>query len=204
MINVSISRNFIASICLFFIFSCNNRISKKASPSKVIVSKNIYNIINSDTTNYDKYNLDFDNDGLSDAIFSNKFLLGDSLFIFKNNNHKYELTLKTINFSEDGVYVIKNIKKVDYKKCNLLIDTYFNGEGGMKKEIYLDYNINSKKWKIDNSIFKTTYCDENDNCFNKTCNIIQNVILDKNTNWTNYKNIADYDNSECVVEKIKK
>lgn len=204
MVDVSISKNFIGILCLFFIFSCNYRIAKKVSPNKIIDSENIYNIINSDTTNYNKYNLDFDNDGLSDAIFSNKFLLGDSLFIFRNNNQKFELTLKTINFSEDGMYIIKDIKKNNFNKNNLLIDTYFNGEGGMKKEIYLNYNINSKKWKINNSIFKITYCDENDNCFNKTCNIIQNIILDKNLNWSDYKNIGDSDNNQCVVEKVRK
>ena len=187
---------------LLIILSCN-RIKKKAILSKENFSENVLSAIDSDTVSYNKYSFDIDNDGYIDKVYCNKHLLGDSLFVFRTVGQKYELSLKTINFSEDGIFVVKNIEKPFTGTTGLKISAYFNGSEGMTQDIYLYYNKISKEWKIDNTVFKTTFCDEKDNCFDKTCKVAQNIILDNKTNWSKYRNIDSAKKNECKIEKIR-
>ena len=83
------------------------------------ISKSPQNV-STDTGVVDKYmkndkyfsvDMDVNNDGLTDKIFSNKIYKGDSLIIFFKQNDKYILKLSTINLSQDGGQQISQIVK---------------------------------------------------------------------------------------------
>lgn len=192
MKNVKI--NSLILFLIFLIFCCFIKKNEKNKPfnSKLIEQK----LIKLDTTKYDIYNIDFDKDGNIDKILCDKHLLGDSLYIYKKVGSKYALSLKTINFSEDGIYVVKNIYSIKSTNPNLVISTYFNGSGGMKQKIFLTFNSNI--WKISKTIFETKITSSKRKI--KYCTIIQDLILNKKTDWSNYKNIDESKKTDCTIK----
>jgi hypothetical protein len=176
------------------LFCCFIKKNEKNKPFNSKLKENKF--IKLDTQKYDIYDIDFDKDGKIDKILCDKHLLGDSLYVYKKIGSKYALSLKTINFSEDGIYAVKNIYSIKSKKPNLVISTYFNGSGGMKQKIFLTFNSNV--WKISKTIFETKITSSK--CKIKYCTIIQDLILNKNTDWSNYKNIDESKKTDCTIK----
>lgn len=90
--------------------------------------------------NFEYFALDFNQDGNLDKVFSHQFLKGERLFAFRENCGSYELVLASENYSAGGLFVIDSIGTMPNPiKKGLIIYTYFNGAGGMKQEIHLNY-----------------------------------------------------------------
>jgi hypothetical protein len=121
---------------LFFMFSnisyaSNQSYSVKTEPT-------LYNRIAADTTNFHCKLIDFDKDGNLDKVCWNKYLTGDSLFVFRNTGAGYACSLKTINFSADGIYEVDDVGEVVENGVNyLVVTTHFNGAGGQFQSINL-------------------------------------------------------------------
>jgi hypothetical protein len=101
------------------------------------------------TTGYEFDTVDFDLDGRQDIYFWNRYLQGDSLFIVRNTEAGYVYSLRTLNFSEDGLFKVDSIQPaVENEKDFLAIYTHFNGSGGLQKTIFLQYTVAKHQWKI--------------------------------------------------------
>lgn len=168
------------------------------------IKKDLYTSIKSDTEHFLSVDIDYDLDGNKDKIFYNSFLNGDSLFIFKNKNMNYTLSLKTINFSGDGLFVIDTIKGVIIDSINyLVICTHFNGSGGLKKNEYLCYDTKKKQWYLSHTIFVSVECSDEVHCTKTTCKIEQNILLNTQANWTKYRYFTEANKNECVSTILK-
>jgi hypothetical protein len=71
----------------------------------------------------------------------------------------------------------------------------------MKKNVFLSYNATSSSWSIKSVLYEIFTCDDIGDCYKKTCEIEQGIILSKNTNWTELKGIDDAEDKHCVIEK---
>ncbi len=207
MRNVQI--NNILYFFIFFLFcNCKMNLQKeKKEELKFKVDTNnidkIYEVIVLDTLKFDQYNIDFDRDGNMDKIFSNLHGIGDSLFVFKNENDIYNLSLATVNFAEDGLYQIDSITLNKEANCGLILSSHFYGHGGLERYIYYTYNDISRNWKIIKTLYISSYCDGNGWCYEKTCSALQNVILEKNTDWSKYISIDYTKDKRCKIKKFK-
>lgn len=168
------------------------------------IKKDLYTSLKSDTEHFLSVDIDYDLDGHKDKIFYNSFLNGDSLFIFKNKNMNYTLSLKTINFSEDGLFVIDTVKGVIIDSINyIVVFTHFNGSGGLKKNEYLYYDTKKKQWFLSHTIFSSVECSDEVHCIKTTCKIEQNILLNTQSNWTKYRHFTEANKNECVSEILK-
>lgn len=169
------------------------------------ISKNLDLIIPEheiDTSKFDLFTIDFNGDGVPDEVYSSKFLEGDDLYIFHNSTKGKVLTLKTTNFSEDGLYKVDSIKAfTDKLKGDLIIYTHFNGAGGANLNYILKYKADLN-WSLAYSQFQELNCPEPEACFTKNCEIYQNITLNDSTDWTKFKTIDKADKEECTITKI--
>jgi hypothetical protein len=141
-----------------------------------------------ESQHFDSVELDYNHDGHLDKIYSHKFLEGDSLFVYRNMNEKYVLSLATYNFTEDGLYVIDSIGiPTDTSLGDLTIFTHFNGSGGMQQDVYLTYQT-PDTWRISYTHYAITECLNEYECIDKCCLIRQNLALTDTTNWEDYTN----------------
>jgi hypothetical protein len=162
----------------------------------------LYNRIAADTTNFHCKLIDFDHDGNLDKVYWNQYISGDSLFIFKNTGADYECSLKTINFSADGIYEVDDVGEVVENGVNyLVVRTHFNGAGGQLQTIYLSYKQKSRTWKVSHTIVQSSECLNEHDCYEKTCKILQNIELNENTKWDNYRSINEARKKECMLVK---
>jgi hypothetical protein len=136
-----------------------------------------------DNVRFSILDIDINQDGKMDKVIFHKFIQGDSLFVYEKTENGYLLSLRTINFSDDGMFVVDSI--YSNKKDELIIDTYFNGAGGMKVIQYLKRK-HFNQWILSNTYFENTVCLDEDNCNKNTQNIIQNIELNENTDWSKY------------------
>lgn len=139
---------------------------------------------NSDFSYYEKNDdyftrdIDINKDGFKDKVVSSKKNMGDDLIFFLGNEKsKYQFALKTYNFSEDGGFVIDDIKPLTNNSTNevFYITTYFDGSGGAQRINYIAYEGN--KWKLTRSVYITSdwRSDVNKEYY---CDIKQNITLD--------------------------
>jgi len=168
--------------------------------SKCTIKQDLYASLKSDVEHFLSVDIDYDLDGKIDKIFYNSFLNGDSMYIFQNKGHNFSLSLKTINFSEDGLFKIDTIKSVmvDSLHC-IVISSHFNGSGGLQKDEYLYFNTVNKQWFLLYSIFKDNYCTNEKKCKKTVCKIKQNIRLHTQTNWSKYRHYTEANKSECTV-----
>lgn len=168
--------------------------------SKKIVKQDFYSSLKSDVEHFLSVDIDYDLDGKIDKIFYNSFLNGDSMYIFHNKGHNLVLSLKTINFSEDGLFKIDTIKSVmvDSIHC-IVICTHFNGSEGLQKDEYLYFNTVNKQWFLLQSVFKDDYCINVKKCKKTVCKIKQNIQLNTQTNWSKYRHYTEANKSECII-----
>lgn len=128
--------------------------------------------------NYFIRDIDINKDGFKDKVVSSKRNMGDDLIFFLGNEKsKYQFALKTYNFSQDGGFVIDDIKPLTNKSTNevLYITTYFDGSDGAQQVNYIAYENN--KWKLTRSVYITSdwRSDVNKEYY---CGVKQNMALD--------------------------
>ncbi len=210
MKTVQIIKLFLFSICIFF---CNcirksnsNNSLNDSVPVKSetqITSTNNSNFYNLDTSKFELWEIDIDRDGDLDKIYSHKFLENDSLYVFKNKEGNYELSLNTYNFSEGGLYKIDSICAInDTSIGNFVIYTHFNGSEGMKRNIFFKLNV-ANEWIITLSYIEILYPLNENTYILKEYSIKQNLLLNRFTNWYDYRTIDMANDTECIIEKMK-
>ncbi|MDH6252772.1 hypothetical protein M2347_002499 [Chryseobacterium sp. H1D6B] len=144
---------------------------------------------------------DVNKDGISDKIVSSKPYLGEDLFVFLGNKSGgYNLSLETMNFSEDGGNIIKDVTSIPNSK-GLTVKTYFPDRGYYEKE----YNIipENNTWILRNTIYKTM-SDVSEDAVKYICDVTQNIDITK-SGWTDKINpIPDENerNKKCSIEKV--
>lgn len=144
---------------------------------------------------------DVNKDGISDKIVSSKPYQGEDLFVFYGNeSSEYDLSLETINFSEDGGNIIKDIVSIPNSK-GLTVITYFPDRGYYEKE----YNIipENSVWILKNIIYKTM-SDMSENTVKYICDVTQNIDITK-SNWTDKINSIPDENErskKCRTEQV--
>ena len=130
---VQASKLFIASISMFFCACTETNTSDYSLEGSDSIKSELL-LENSDDSNpfkletskFELWEIDFDKDGDLDEIFSHAFLNGDSLYVFKNTGKNYELSLNTINFSQDGLYEVDSIcAAIDTSLASFVIYTHF-------------------------------------------------------------------------------
>ncbi|CAM3749538.1 SH3 domain-containing protein [Flavobacterium gelidilacus] len=160
----------------------------------IVNTKNISFYENND--DYFVKEIDINNDNVLDKIVSSKPYQGDDLFLFVNNNNKYVLRLKTINFSEDGGNQITDIKK---NKNGFVIKTKFPDRGYLESEYYIEYKNND--WYLINTIYKTESSNQEDS-FIYVCNVKQELNINDIDLFDKVKSLPDETNRNktCIKE----
>lgn len=100
-------------------------------------------------------NIDINNDGVLDKIVSSKPYKGNSLYFFCKKNNSYVLSLESVNFSEDGGNIIKNIYPSTVDKKTFLLHTVFPDGGNFQAFHYIEYN-GSNNWKLNKTRYEKT------------------------------------------------
>ncbi len=151
--------------------------------------------------NYFIKTFDVDKDGIADKIVSSVAYRGEDLFVFLGNKKgTYDLSLETINFSEDGGNIIKMISEIPGNK-GLKITTYFPDRGFYEKEYSIVPDGNS--WILKNIIYKTI-SDASENAVKYICEVSQNIDITK-SGWSEKLNPipAEADRSKkCRTEPV--
>lgn len=196
LIDINTVVNSILTIWLFF--ACSNLSHASNQSHSLNTVPTLYYRIAADTTNFHCKLIDFDSDGNQDKVYWNKYISGDSLYVFRNTGGGYECSLKTINFSADGIYEVDDVDEVVENGVNYLVITrHFNGAGGLKQSIYLNYNPQKQCWKIVQTMFKSTECVDTNDCYLKTCKVIQRLALTEKTRWNKYRDVTEARKTEC-------
>jgi len=130
---------------LLLLYACTGRIDKQIL---IKAESSNSNEIKVDTSKFNLIYLDFDDDGDLDNIYSSKFLKGDSLYIYRNVNNRFELSLRTTNFTEDGLFMLDSIRTVNSDTLGgIIIYNHFNGAGGLKRIMFLKF-YKPNGWKL--------------------------------------------------------
>lgn len=150
-----------------------------------------------DTEHYFITNIDINNDGISDKVVSADPYQGDELLLFVNKNDNYELTLKTVNFSEDGGNQIKTIKK---DKNGFVIVTAFPDRGFFETHYFIKFK--NGNWILTHTLYKTESGNEED-AFIYVCKVKQDIALSDENLLYKLKTIPDETvrDSLCIKEK---
>lgn len=190
------------TLSIWVFFTCSPLYHASNQSLSTLTEPTLYNRIAADTTNFHCKLIDFDQDGNPDKVFWNKYTSGDSLYVFRNTGVGYECSLKTINFSADGIYEVDDVGEVVENGVHyLVITTHFNGAGGLKQSIYLNYNQQKQSWKITHSMFESTECFGTNDCYVKTCKVIQRLALTEKTRWNKYRDVTEARETECKLVK---
>jgi len=179
MINVLKTINLLVFV---FMFLYNTTCNKQRVFNQQIDSRFL------DTLSFSIEDMDINRDGKIDKVIFHKFIQGDSLFVYENTQKGYQLSLKTINFTSDGLFVIDSV--FSPKKNELVIATYFNGSGGMKIKEHIRRE-RFKKWILSYTSFERTICLDENNCFERIQIVYQNFELNENTDWRKYHYFSD-------------
>lgn len=152
-----------SSILLLFsvVINCSNNNCKK-----------IEDYENNET--YVGVNIDLNRDGELDWIFYKKPFEGDEMVFFIKHGDKYMFELSTINFSEDGGRVVKEVIPVLNKNNILIVKTYFPDRGINNMNFYIDYKDGD--WIVNQSISEIVNWQE-DPSKTIVCEVKQNVLL---------------------------
>jgi hypothetical protein len=122
--------------------------------------------------------LDINGDKILDKIVSSTPYKGNELILFLGDGNNYVLSIKTINFSEDGGNIVYEIVNNPNTEKGLLIKTKFPDRGFSENDYFI-VNEN-KSWILKNIIYKTL-SDQSKNAIEYNCDVPQNINL-KETN----------------------
>jgi hypothetical protein len=149
----------------------HNEFKKTTSQQDDIISKYEKN------SSYFIKNFDINSDGLIDKIVSSKPYNGNELLIFINKKGKFNLDLKTINFTEDGGNIIDDISLSKGEKHTLIVKTKFPDRGLYESQFYLFKEENN--WTLVKTIIRTKSNEKNSPIL--VCELKQNLnIKEKN------------------------
>jgi len=153
----------------------------------------------SDTLDNDKYvnyYIDINKDNIPDKVVSSAPGMGDELSLYIKKDNKFNLVLKTINFSQDGGNKVSDIKET---KEGFVIVTTFPDRGYYEENYQIIYGNNS--FILKNVVYKTSSWQDD---YTKTyvCNVIQNINISKNPYKFKIKGMPGEENrnQECSVE----
>lgn len=185
-----------AKSVLFFLFdsphpNINNELFLKLSPKNKIIVKDLFvsklkgdEDVRDIITFYEKSEdyiiktLDINGDKILDKVVSSAPYKGNELILFLGDGKKYTLSLKTINFSEDGGNIVYDIVNNPNTDKGLLIKTKFPDRGVSENNYFIVSE--NKNWILKNIIYKTL-SDQSKNAIEYNCDVIQNINL-KETN----------------------
>lgn len=122
--------------------------------------------------------LDINGDKILDKIVSSTPYKGNELILFLGDGNNYVLSIKTINFSEDGGNIVYEIVNNPNTEKGLLVKTKFPDRGFSENDYFI-VNEN-KSWILKNIIYKTL-SDQSKNAIEYNCDVPQNINL-KETN----------------------
>lgn len=157
--------------------------------------------------NFEKYNenylvkeFDVTGDGQVDKIISSLPYQGEELLILKKEKENYNLSLNTINFSEDGGNIVNNI--IPYPKNNgFIIETYFPDGGYYEIDYYIKYQ-NDSNWTLEKTIHKTK-SDQSENAVKYVCTVMQNLNLNNPNFIEKIKPIPNEQDRDKICETVK-
>lgn len=144
---------------------------------------------------------DVNKDGITDKIVSSKAYQGEDLLVFLGDKSgNYDLKLETINFSEDGGNIIKDISPIPDGK-GFTVKTHFPDRGFYEKEFNIIPENNT--WILKNTIYKTM-SDMSENAVKYICDVSQNLDITK-SGWSEKLNPIPEESErskKCRTEKI--
>lgn len=146
--------------------------------------------------------IDINNDGVSDKIVSSKPYKGNSLYFFCKKNNNFVFVLESVNFSEDGGNIIKNIYSSQEDKKTFLLHTVFPDGGNFQAFHYIKYN-DSNNWELDKTVYEKTNWQ---NSKTYVCDIKQGVNMKDFLSGEGFKQLNSIPESisENEMCKIKK
>ncbi|MDO6758771.1 hypothetical protein Q4566_01055 [Tamlana sp. 2_MG-2023] len=119
--------------------------------------------------------IDINNDGIQDKVVSNKPYKGNELYFFCKENNSYVFALKSVNFSEDGGNIIKDIYPSKEDKNTFVLHTVFPDGGNFQAFHYIKFT-GDKNWELDKTLFQKTNWQE---AKTYECNIKQGIDMKK-------------------------
>lgn len=122
--------------------------------------------------------LDINGDKILDKVVSSAPYKGNELILFLSDGKNYVLSIKTINFSEDGGNIVYEIVNNPNTEKGLLVKTKFPDRGFSENDYFIVYE--NKSWILKNIIYKTL-SDQSKNAIEYNCDVPQNINL-KETN----------------------
>lgn len=122
--------------------------------------------------------LDINGDKILDKVVSSAPYKGNELILFLSDGKNYVLSIKTINFSEDGGNIVYEIVNNPNTEKGLLVKTKFPDRGFSENDYFIVYE--NKSWILKNIIYKTL-SDQSKNAVEYNCDVPQNINL-KETN----------------------
>ena len=180
---------------IFLIISCKKQ--------QDVGSKNIDNVpvqsieekkVNyySDNDEYIELNVDLNRDQKKDKVFSHKKNKGNELIFFINEKGNFKLSLKSINFTEDGGRILKSIEAITDNNNVLKINTYYpNGETN-EASYYISYETD---WYLSRVVYITSNWKEN-SLKNQICAISKKSLLRNLNNERNGDSVKQPPKSE--------
>ncbi|WP_136667869.1 SH3 domain-containing protein [Flavobacterium sp. H122] len=139
--------------------------------------------------------IDVNNDNAADKIVCSKPYEGNELLVFLNQKGKYELELKSINFSEDGGNIIDDVFLNKSDKNSFIVKTKFPDRGLFECQYIIKFDNN--EWILKNTTIRT-YSDNSVNRQILICDIKQNLNLKDKDFESKLKYLP-----ESEAEKIK-
>ncbi|KAB1067048.1 hypothetical protein F6U93_11540 [Tamlana haliotis] len=136
--------------------------------------------------------IDINNDGIMDKVVSNKPYKGNGVYFFCKENNRYVFALKSVNFSEDGGNIIKDIYPSKEDENTFVLHTVFPDGGNFQSFHYIKY-VDTNNWELDKTVYEKTNWQDS-----KTyvCNIQQGV------NMKNFISGEGFEQLKTIPEKI--
>lgn len=128
----------------------------------------------------------------------NRHLEGDSLFVLVFDGSDYRLSLRTLNFTQDGLFRVQSVGTE--QSGYLVVRTVFNGSGGMKCAYFLSFGGDT--WKLVRTEVESTTCRSEKECYLRTCTLAQNLTLDAHTDWKLMRQPEQSRKKECTETRL--
>lgn len=130
-------------------------------------------MLEADKDGYLVRDIDLNNDGLNDKVVSSNPYQGDRLYFFIRGEDGLQLALSSINFSEDGGYIINDIYPSEAGNEVAIIHTYFPDRGNLQAfhHIALD---SAGDWVLSETQYETTVAQGS---ATYVCRFMQNIPM---------------------------
>jgi len=115
------------------------------------------NYVNNDA--YFISEIDVNDDGLMDKVFSNRPYEGDELLIFLNQNGSFELELRSTNFSEDGGCQIEEILPQE-GASGMIVSLVFRDGGLLEEDHFI--SLKNGRWELSHTVYRTESSNQQD------------------------------------------